>query len=87
MCVCVGGENSWTDLTAVAAVSAQLFDHEGRAVQVTEPIHVSVPLPSDSRVRSPTSVPVWLYDTKTGTNSVMFHNTKTLHTALGFLYV
>ncbi|XP_007233014.3 protein FAM171A2 [Astyanax mexicanus] len=61
-----GGESSWTDLTAVAAVSAQLFDREGNAVQVTEHIHVSVPLPSDTRVRSPTSVPVWVYDTKTG---------------------
>ncbi|XP_076827107.1 protein FAM171A2 [Brachyhypopomus gauderio] len=61
-----GGESGWTDLTAVAAVSAQLFDREGHVVQVTEPIHVSVPLPSDTRVRSPTSVPVWVYDTKTG---------------------
>ncbi|KAL6489147.1 hypothetical protein MHYP_G00028880 [Metynnis hypsauchen] len=61
-----GGENRWTDLTAVAAVSAQLFDRDGHVVQVTESIHVSVPLPSDSRVRSPTSIPVWVYDAKTG---------------------
>ncbi|XP_017556241.1 protein FAM171A2 [Pygocentrus nattereri] len=61
-----GGENRWTDLTAVAAVSAQLFDRDGHVVQVTESIHVSVPLPSDSRVRSPTSIPVWVYNTKTG---------------------
>ncbi|XP_062847911.1 protein FAM171A2 [Trichomycterus rosablanca] len=61
-----GGEDSWIDLTAVAAVSAQLFDREGSEVQVTESIHFSVPLPSDSHVRSPTSVPVWVYDTKSG---------------------
>ncbi|KAI5105687.1 protein FAM171A2-like [Silurus meridionalis] len=61
-----GGENSWTDLTVVAAVSAQLFDREGNEVQVTEPVHFSVPLPSDSRIRSPTSIPVWLYNTNTG---------------------
>lgn len=66
MYVCVGGENSWTDLTVVAAVSAQLFDREGSEVQVTEPVHFSVPLPSDTRVRSPTSIPVWVYNTNTG---------------------
>ncbi|XP_055038752.1 protein FAM171A2 [Misgurnus anguillicaudatus] len=61
-----GGENSWTDLTPVAAVSAQLFDRESRAVEVSEPVHISVPLPTDSHIRSATSVPVWMYDTKTG---------------------
>ncbi|XP_051543117.1 protein FAM171A2-like [Myxocyprinus asiaticus] len=61
-----GGETGWTDLTAIAAVSAQLFDHEGRAVEVIEPVHISVPLPSDSHIRSTTSIPVWVYDTKTG---------------------
>ncbi|XP_030625861.1 protein FAM171A2 [Chanos chanos] len=61
-----GGESSWTDLTVVAAISAQLFDREGRLVQVSDPVHVSAPLPSDTRVRSATSVPVWLYNTKTG---------------------
>lgn len=66
MYVHVGGENSWTDLTVVAAVSAQLFDREGSEVQVTEPVHFSVPLPSDSRVRSPTSIPVWVYNMNTG---------------------
>lgn len=61
-----GGENIWIDLTAVAAVSAQLFDREGNEVQVTESIQFSVPLPSDSHVRSPTTIPVWVYDTKSG---------------------
>ncbi|XP_016146877.1 protein FAM171A2-like [Sinocyclocheilus grahami] len=61
-----GGENGWTDLTTIAAVSAQLFDREGRAVEVSEPVHISVPLPSDTHMRSATSIPVWMYDTKTG---------------------
>ncbi|XP_073687208.1 protein FAM171A2 [Garra rufa] len=61
-----GGENGWTDLTTIAAVGAQLFDREGRAVEVSEPVHISVPLPSDTHIRSATSIPVWLYDTKTG---------------------
>uniref|UniRef100_A0A672S4M6 Family with sequence similarity 171 member A2 n=1 Tax=Sinocyclocheilus grahami TaxID=75366 RepID=A0A672S4M6_SINGR len=60
------GENGWTDLTTIAAVSAQLFDREGRAVEVSEPVHISVPLPSDTHMRSATSIPVWMYDTKTG---------------------
>ncbi|XP_027016798.1 protein FAM171A2 [Tachysurus fulvidraco] len=61
-----GGEDIWTDLAVVAAVSAQLFDREGSEVQVTEPVHFSVPLPSDSHVRSPTSIPVWVYNMNTG---------------------
>ncbi|XP_001337555.2 protein FAM171A2 [Danio rerio] len=61
-----GGENGWTDLTTIAAVSAQLFDREGRAVEVSEPVHISVPLPSDTHIRSASSIPVWMYDTKTG---------------------
>ncbi|KAG7335560.1 hypothetical protein KOW79_000253 [Hemibagrus wyckioides] len=61
-----GGENIWTDLTVIAAVSAQLFDREGNEVQVTEPVHFSVPLPTDSRVRSPTSIPVWVYNMNAG---------------------
>lgn len=72
MYVHAGGENSWTDLTVVAAVSAQLFDREGSEVQVIEPVHFSIPLPSDSRVRSPTSIPVWVYDVNTGIHTDLF---------------
>ncbi|XP_028826707.1 protein FAM171A2 [Denticeps clupeoides] len=61
-----GGESGWMDLTAVAAVGAQLFDRSGQPIQVNDPVHVSVPLPSDTRVRSATSVPVWVFQTKTG---------------------
>ncbi|KAL7371686.1 hypothetical protein ABVT39_003418 [Epinephelus coioides] len=61
-----GAETGWTDLTALAVVSIQLFDKDGRAIQVSDPIHVSVPLPSDTRNRMATSVPAWLYQPKTG---------------------
>lgn len=66
LCDCLGGENGWADLTPVAAVSAQLFDRAGGAVEVSEPVHISVPLPSDTHVRSATSIPVWIYDIRTG---------------------
>uniref|UniRef100_A0A4W5K682 Family with sequence similarity 171 member A2 n=1 Tax=Hucho hucho TaxID=62062 RepID=A0A4W5K682_9TELE len=61
-----GAETGWTDLTALAVVSIQLFDHDGTVIQVSDPVHVSVPLPSDTRTRIATSIPAWLYQPKTG---------------------
>ncbi|KAM4624289.1 protein FAM171A2 [Polymixia lowei] len=61
-----GAEIGWTDLTALAVVSIQLFDKDGTAIQVSDHIHVSVPLPSDTRNRIATSVPAWVYQPKTG---------------------
>lgn len=61
-----GVETGWTDLTALAVVSIQLFDKDGTPIQVSDPIHISVPLPSDTRNRIATSVPAWLYQPKTG---------------------
>lgn len=61
-----GAETGWTDLTALAVVSVQLFDKDGSAIEVSDPIHISVPLPSDTRNRMATSVPTWLYQPKTG---------------------
>ncbi|TKS89393.1 Protein FAM171A2 [Collichthys lucidus] len=61
-----GAETGWTDLTGLAVVSVQLFDKDGNAIQVSDPIHISVPLPSDTRNRMATSVPAWLYQPKTG---------------------
>ncbi|XP_068610797.1 protein FAM171A2 [Brachionichthys hirsutus] len=61
-----GGETGWTDLTALAVVSIQLFDEDGSAIHISDPIHVSVPLPSDTRNSMATSVPAWLYQPKTG---------------------
>ncbi|XP_034050283.1 protein FAM171A2 isoform X2 [Thalassophryne amazonica] len=61
-----GAETGWTDLTALAVVSIQLYDKDGSAIQVSDPIHISVPLPSDTHNRIATSVPAWLYQSKTG---------------------
>lgn len=61
-----GAEIGWTELTPLAVVSVQLFDKDGGDIQVSDPIHVSVPLPSDTRNRMATSVPAWLYQPKTG---------------------
>ncbi|XP_029953603.1 protein FAM171A2 [Salarias fasciatus] len=61
-----GAETGWTDLTALAVVSVQLLDRDGGPVQVSDPIHISVPLPSDTRNRVATSVPAWLYQPRTG---------------------
>uniref|UniRef100_A0A3B5KYW2 Uncharacterized protein n=1 Tax=Xiphophorus couchianus TaxID=32473 RepID=A0A3B5KYW2_9TELE len=61
-----GAETGWADLTALAVVSIQLFDKDGSTIQVSDPIHISVPLPSDTRNRMATSVPTWLYQPKTG---------------------
>ncbi|XP_054898983.1 protein FAM171A2 [Poeciliopsis prolifica] len=61
-----GAETGWADLTALAVVSIQLFDQDGSMIEVSNPIHISVPLPSDTRNRMATSVPTWLYQPKTG---------------------
>ncbi|KAJ8404296.1 hypothetical protein AAFF_G00340690 [Aldrovandia affinis] len=61
-----GGDGGWVDLTAVAAVSTHLFDHNGTAIKVSDPVYVSIPLPSDTPVRAATSVPVWRFEAKTG---------------------
>ncbi|XP_046722326.1 protein FAM171A2 isoform X2 [Silurus meridionalis] len=57
---------SWVELTAVAAVCATLAGPNGAEVQVSEQIQVSVPLPSDSPLKSATSVPVWRFEDRTG---------------------
>ncbi|XP_053710386.1 protein FAM171A2 [Synchiropus splendidus] len=61
-----GAETGWTDLTALAVASIQLYDRDGSPVQVSDSIHVSVPLPTDTRNHMATSVPAWLYQPKTG---------------------
>ncbi|MBN3308825.1 F1712 protein, partial [Amia calva] len=61
-----GGNSSWLELTAVAAVSTHLFTHNGTVIQVSDPVHISIPLPGDSPVRAATSIPVWRFDAKTG---------------------
>lgn len=58
-------------MTALAVVSIQLFDKDGSEIQVSDPIHLSVPLPSDTRNRMATSVPAWLYQPKTGKKNII----------------
>lgn len=61
------------DLTALAVVSIELFDSDGTAIHVSDPIHVSVPLPSDTHNRMATSVPTWLYQPRTGSVEIMLY--------------
>ncbi|KAJ8414447.1 hypothetical protein AAFF_G00053170 [Aldrovandia affinis] len=61
-----GDNGNWLDLTAVAAVSTHLFARNGSAVQVSDPVHISIPLPSDTLVKAATSIPVWRFEAKTG---------------------
>uniref|UniRef100_A0A3B5L398 Uncharacterized protein n=1 Tax=Xiphophorus couchianus TaxID=32473 RepID=A0A3B5L398_9TELE len=80
-------ETGWADLTALAVVSIQLFDKDGSTIQVSDPIHISVPLPSDTRNRMATSVPTWLYQPKTlwvrnGTGYVKKDGTQFVWTAV-----
>ncbi|KAK2916099.1 hypothetical protein Q8A67_000473 [Cirrhinus molitorella] len=61
-----GTNSSWVELTALAAMCAQLTGPNGTEVQVSEPIHISIPLPSDSALKTATSVPVWRFEDRTG---------------------
>ncbi|XP_062336514.1 protein FAM171A2-like isoform X1 [Osmerus eperlanus] len=62
-----GSNSSWVELTALAAVSISLSLRNGSRLQVRQPVHVSVPLPSDSALSSATSAPLWtLHDTTAG---------------------
>lgn len=62
------------DLTALAVVSIELFNSDGTAIHVSDPIHVSVPLPSDTHNRMATSVPTWLYQPKTGSVEIRLYS-------------
>uniref|UniRef100_W5L720 Family with sequence similarity 171 member A2 n=1 Tax=Astyanax mexicanus TaxID=7994 RepID=W5L720_ASTMX len=61
-----GSNGSWVELTPVAAVCARLTGPNGTEVEVSDPIHVSVPLPSDSPLKTATSVPVWRFEERAG---------------------
>lgn len=61
-----GSNSSWTELTAVAAMYAQLTGPNDTEVQVSEPIHISIPLPTDSPLKTATSVPIWRFDNRIG---------------------
>ncbi|XP_059413785.1 protein FAM171A2-like isoform X1 [Carassius carassius] len=61
-----GTNSSWVELTALAAMCVQLTGPNGTEVQVSEPIHISIPLPFDSPLKAATSVPVWRFEVRTG---------------------
>ncbi|KAL2102052.1 hypothetical protein ACEWY4_003813 [Coilia grayii] len=62
----LGSNSSWVELTAVAAACAFLSGRNGSSLPVSDPIHVSVPLPSDTPLKMATSVPVWRFDDHVG---------------------
>ncbi|KAJ1100849.1 hypothetical protein NDU88_005924 [Pleurodeles waltl] len=61
------GNNTRYDLTPVTAVSVHLLNSDGTEVLVNGPIHVTVPLPSNSNLKHNAHVPAWRFDQKFGT--------------------
>ncbi|KAG5834031.1 hypothetical protein ANANG_G00282360 [Anguilla anguilla] len=53
------------ELSPVAAVSVQLYS-DGREIQVTGPIQITLPLPDHTRLHPSSAMPAWTFDLKTG---------------------
>lgn len=74
VCPDLGSNSSWVELTALAAMCAQLTGPNDTEVHVSDHIHISIPLPSDSPLKTATSVPVWRFDDRTGKSLRIFVN-------------